>query len=201
MKKYMTLVIFIMLLVSGCSEKSNSTRIDENKLMTIKEYIAENVTISDDKCIEYEGWLDEEETCYRVAIEYKEEQEGEYSHSEDYFVFVLGNYIECVYVDYTKDKIGCDRYVWDACDFGAYLEDVTFDGELDLIISLGHAGAGGDLVYCAYVFEDGKYIYTNSFEKITNYKIDGENKYIVSMGDSERIFKYDGKEFAEQIYN
>lgn len=199
MKKICISIICICLLqLCGCTNNTESEYYAHDVSIELGKYISENIKLSDDKEIEYEGWLDQDKKCYRVAIQYKEEQVDKYNHAEDYFFFIMDDDIECVYVDYTKEKIGSDRYVWNACDFEAYLEDVTFDENLDLIISLGHAGAGGDLVYCAYVYNDGKYIYTNSFEKIINYKIDRENKHIVSGGSHNQVYEYNGEEFVEQ---
>ena len=201
MKKTCVIFICICLLLCGCTNNKESEGCVNDTSDELNNYISKNIILSEDKEIEYQDWVDQAKKCYRVAVQYKEEQVNEYRHTEDYFFFLLDDEIECLYVDYTKEKIGYDRYVWDACDFDAYLEDVTFDGQMDLIISLGHAGAGGDLVHCAYIYKDGKYIYTNSFEKIVNYKIDEENKCVVSMGGNEIIYKYNGTEFVEQINN
>lgn len=198
-KKIFLLLFYICITLYGCTNITESKICGDDLPLELKEYMSKNIKISDNKCVEYEGWLDDEEKCYRVAIEYKEEQQGKYRHSEDYFLFFSENEIECVYVDYTKEQIGADRYVWDACDFSAYLEDVTFDDKLDLIISLGHAGASGDLVYCAYVYNDGKYVYVKSFEEIVNYKLDRENKLIISGGSDSCVYQYNGEEFLKKV--
>ncbi|WP_248404827.1 hypothetical protein [Butyrivibrio fibrisolvens] len=52
-----------------------------------------------------------------------------------------------------SDSMDSDRYVYNACDFEAEYIDVTFDGEKDIVISLGHAGVIGDTVHCAYADE------------------------------------------------
>lgn len=44
--------------------------------------------------------------------------------------------------------------------FDAHLEDVTFDGNADLIISLGGAGVHGTPVACAYVYENDTFVIT-----------------------------------------
>ncbi len=199
------IIILICILISGCTHLSNvSTNTDINTNTNadipsnISDCISKTIFLSDDKKIEYQEWVDEDKTCYRVAVRYKEEQTDRYTHCEDYFFFVNDEDIMTTYVDYSKEKSGADRYVWNACDFEAYLEDVTFDGNPDLVISLGHAGAGGDLVYCAYVYKDGEYVYAKSFESIVNYKLDNENKCIVRNGDSLCTYIYDGNSFVEK---
>lgn len=199
MKKYLVGIMLILLFVSGCTKDKTSTIIEDNKITQFKEYISKNISISEKKEIEYERWIDEDEACYRVAIQFKEEREDRYRHTEDYFLFVTDDGVKCVHVDYTKEDIEADRYVWDACDFDAYLQDVTFDGHKDLIISLGHAGVGGDMIYCAYVYKDGDYIYTKSFEKIPNYKLDEERQCIVGMSSTEVIYQFNVKTFEFEV--
>lgn len=199
LKKHFTTIALILLLASGCAKDKASTEIEDHNINRIKEYISENVSISEDKEIEYEEWIDEEGICYRVAVWYKEEQEDKYRHSEDYFLFVTDDGVKSVYVDYTKENTEADRYVWNACDFDACLQDVTFDGHKDLIISLGHAGAGGDMIYCAYVYKDGDYIYTKSFERIPNYRLDEERQRIVSLVSEEVVYVFDENTFEFKI--
>ena len=71
-----------------------------------------------------------------------------------------------------------DRYVGDACDFNAKLEDVTFDGKDDIVIFLGHQGTRGVMYSCAYIYTDMGFVYCRSFEEIPNYDIDTENMLI-----------------------
>ncbi len=191
-------ILCISFILCGCTKDNFPEESNNDIPAELKDYIFETIELSDDKEIEYQEWLNADKTCYRVAIEYKEEQDDIYKHSEDYFFFLTGDDIDYIYVDYSNASVEDDRYVWNACDFQAYFEDVTFDGNQDLIISLGHSGSGGDLVYCAYVYKDGKYIYTKSFETIVNYTIDNHNKSIVCTDNSGKVFRYDGREFVEQ---
>jgi hypothetical protein len=90
-----------------------------------------------------------------------------------------------------------DRYVYNACDFEAEYIDVTFDGKKDIVISLGHAGAIGDMVHCAYVYEDGKFVYVKSFEEIPNYSINEEEKCIEgAIHDEVKKYTYEDHEFV-----
>ena len=139
--------------------------------------------------------------CYHFSLQRPYDKEGEYRHFYDGF-FIDGNYIGVFYAS-KSDDMDSERYVWDACDFEADLVDVTFDGNKDLLISLGHSGVHGELVYCAYVYEDGQYVYKKSFEKICNYSLDPENKTIKSTWYSnaattgEATYIYENGEFVE----
>lgn len=105
------------------------------------------------------------------------------------------------------ENINKDRYVWDACDFNAYFEDVTFDGHDDLIISLRHAGVHGTCTYGAYIYENNSYRYESSFENIPNYEIDTENKCIngynvdSAVSTTYFVYKYYNGEFVQVSEN
>ncbi len=170
---------------------------DEEIDAAIKEY----VELDDSKRIEYCEWLDEEHSVYRISVGRTEEIEDEYSHLEDYFFARTSDDVKYFKVDYPSknDPIDSDRYVCDACDFTAYFEDITFDGENDIVISLGHQGASGTEVHCAYVYVDGEYVYTKSFEEIPNYQIDNDNKCIVGEYDGEEYkYIFQNGEFVQQ---
>ncbi len=172
----------------------------------IDDYLNENLVLEDDEEIEACEWVsgfNEEQNCFRVRICYKEEPENEYKHKRDFFVF-RENELTSIMVDYpSKSDYDAPRYVYDANDFAAYKEDVNFDGYNDLLIHLGCKSGGGDC-WCAYLYENGNYVYNESFEKISNYKTEPACGIIYSTYTSqgtgiEKIFKYDESEneFAE----
>ena len=141
-----------------------------------------SIDLPDDREIESHGWVDDDERCYRVRIDYKEQPENAYKHVEDFFYYIDDDEsVVTVYVSYPdKDDTKAERYVYDACDFDAKLADVTFDGHDDIVISLGHAGSHGDEIYCAYVYDRGEFAYNPTFELIPNPEIDPDNKRILS---------------------
>lgn len=176
-------------------EKENQDDSNSNNYYSDDEEI--NICIKDvllldsDRIVEYGQWIDDNQSVYRISVGRTEEIDDEYSHLEDYFFIKSSDGVKYFKVDYPSknDPIDSDRYVCDACDFTAYFEDVTFDGENDIVISLGHQGASGTEVHCAYVYIDGEYVYTKSFEEIPNYQIDNDNKCIVGEYDGEE-YKY-----------
>ena len=139
-----------------------------------------------------------------MAICRTEEVDGEYKHLSDYIFTDNGKikYIKVIYPSKSEDY-SVDRYVYDACDFEVKYEDVTFDGYKDILISLGHQGYMGTELACAYVYEDGEYIYKKSFEEIPNYVIEQEEKYIrgwlyVPSGyDNNYRYEYIDEQFIE----
>lgn len=168
------------------------------------ESIEENVILSDDTEIEACEWVDEEKNCLRVRVQYREEPPDNYRHKEDYFFFSEGENIQVLHVEYpTKDweNRKKDRYVWDACDFAAHFEDVTFDGREDLVIFLGHAGSRGDLIHGVYVYEDGFYHYISGFEDIPNYEADTKEQVIRgwninnAVSSTTYVYKYQNGDF------
>lgn len=160
---------------------------------TIEEVAAELV-IPDEAEIEYEDWVDTAHTVYRVALQRTEEDSDEYLHLMDYFMCKEDDgSVITVKVDYPSinDSLYSDRYIGAVCDFSAEFVDVTFDGHNDLIISLGRFGAQGAAGYCAYVYEDGKYVYKKSFEEIPNYVLDESNHCITGSSRGNAVTYYD----------
>ena len=161
------------------------------------EAIENQVVLAEDTEIEGYEWVDEGKTCFRVRVRYQEPPEQLYQHKEDYFFFLKGESVsQVLYVDYpSKAEMYQDgfpdRYPMSACDFDAHLEDVTFDGNADLIISLGDSGLHGTPVACAYVYENGVYRYEPTFEDIPAYETDAEEKmyqrYYDENGDLQEI--------------
>ena len=163
------------------------------------------VVIADDQQLEKAEWI-EEGNVYRVAIERKEEAPEEYRHLKDY-IFVKTDGIKWFEVDYAskKDSLDADRYVGSGCDFEVLYEDVTFDGEKDILISLGGFGTSSRK-YCAYINSEEGFVYDKSFEKILFDHIDAEKRCIVgfvSDGYGRKIgtkyaYFYDGFELIEE---
>lgn len=161
-------------------------------------FVRSKVTLSDNEMIEKTEWI-EDQVCYRVAVERVTEIEGEYKHLADY-IFVKEDTFKYVKVTYPSkfEAMDTDRYVYDACDFEVKYEDITFDGYKDIIISLGHQGAAGTCVSCAYVFENGDFVYAKSFELIPNYSINDTEKCIEGFyGNNTYKYQFVGGEFVE----
>lgn len=194
----------------GMNEKEPIDIRNEVSDIWLIEMIEENVILSDDTEIDACEWVDEEESCLRIQVQYKEPPSDNYQHKEDYFFFLEEENIQVLHVEYpTKDweNMEEDRYVWDACDFTAHLEDVTFDGRDDLVIFLGHAGSRGNLIHGAYVYEDGFYHYKPGFEDIPNYEADEAEQIIrgwqleSAMDEVVYIFKYQNGDFEMVSYD
>lgn len=161
-------------------------------------YVKSTLNLSDNEVIEKTEWI-EDQVCYRVAVERTTDVEGEYKHLADY-IFVKGDTFKCVKVTYPSklETMDADRYVYDACGFEVKYEDITFDGQKDIVISLGHQGAAGTCVSCAYVFEEDFYVYVKSFEGIPNYVINEEQKCIDGFYKDETYqYHYWNGEFVE----
>ena len=146
----------------------------------------DTVKLEDDEEISGEEWVDDSHKCYRVSVQYKTAPDNAYQHKRDYFLFTDISVVPII-VDYPdKDNKDADRYVHDGCGFEAHFEDLTFDGNDDLLISLGDERTG-DSFYCTYVYDEGQYVYIKSFEQIANYKLEYESNRVISIqGDAER---------------
>lgn len=148
----------------------------------IDQQIKSEVQINEGEMLEDQGWIDESKRCYRVKISYVEKPENAYQHVRDYFFFAEEG-VEPLTITYASGNDSVyyeDREVLEACDFYAKLEDVTFDGNDDLIISLGYVPTESIRIDCAYIYEDGAYVYNHSFELIPNYMLYEEGKVINS---------------------
>ncbi len=151
----------------------------------INELAKQVIVLDENEEIEDQSWV-AFNFCYRVSVGYVEPPKDTYKHKKDYFLFT-GSVIPYFEVEYAMDNEDPGkRCVYDACDFHVVQEDVTFDGYEDLLISLGHAGAQGAEVYCAYVFDGEKeeYVYAPSFEEICNYRVDQYRHEISSYSRS-----------------
>ena len=173
----------------------------------IDDYINANLVLEDDEEIEVCEWvsgINDSKRCFRVKICYKEEPENEYKHKRDFFVF-RGSEFTSVMVDYaSKDDYDAPRYAYEANDFEARLEDVNFDGYNDLLICLGYFGPNAGSYWCAYLYDGGNYVYNESFERISNYRLESVSKVIYSSvmeqaTPIDSIYKYDKSknEFTE----
>ncbi len=179
----------------------------ETDIEEVNNLIESNVVLSDDEEIESREWVDADKKCFRVSICYKEQPENGYKHKRDYFFYFMDEKVLTQEVDYSSrnDPSATDRIVFDACDFNAKLEDVTFDGKEDLIIFLGYSGSHGMMLSCAYICTDDGLEYCRSFEDIPNYGIELANNTVTghithSAGTYAKMqYKYDKSknEFAE----
>ena len=173
---------------------------------SIEEFKEENLVIPKGCEIEHEEWIDDEHTVYRVAIQNTNPDDGEYAHCMDYiYAKALDGAVTCLVVDYpSKSALYADRYINDVCEFDVVYQDVTFDGNKDILISLGRAGNQGAAIYCAYVYNEntGRYIYTPSFEDIPNYELNESEKCIYgysrdsSVQNSKITYEYQDDEFV-----
>lgn len=179
------------------TDSSDETDAGENQLAQISDkvdekaepYIVAYVSLSDDTEIEYCKWMEYgEEQVLRIAIQYKEQPENDYRHKEDYFLFITqdGDVSNIIEVNYEDKGLGMadgmetdcathHRLGW-GCDFDAHFEDVTFDGEEDLLIFVGDGRC--DRHYCAYIYENGVFRYERTFEHIPVGVVDTEKEVI-----------------------
>lgn len=202
------------------TDSNNEPNVEENYLAQISDkvdekaepYIVAYVSLSDDTEIEYCNWMEYgEEQVLRVAIQYKEQPENDYRHKEDYFLFISqdGDVLNVIEVNYEDKGLGMadgmetdcathHRLGW-GCDFDAHFEDVTFDGEEDLLIFVGDGRC--DRHYCAYIYENGEFRYERTFEHIPVGVVDTEKEVIYgsatysAMSFGDVTYKYINGEF------
>ena len=200
MKKILVFVFCIVLLINGVACKANKGHNSNSQISEIdiaddeyEAFVKSTIDLSEEELIEKAEWV-EENVFYRVSIGRTAEIEGEYKHLADY-IFVKEDATKYIKATYPSklESMESDRYVYDACDFEIKYEDVTFDGHKDITISLGHQGAAGTCVSCAYIFSEGEFVYVKSFELIPNYSINAEEKCIEGYY-KDKTLKY---EFSE----
>ena len=168
---------------------------------TIDDMVMNTVVLESYEEIEKMDWVDEEKRAFRVWIQYKEKPDHEYRHIRDYFFFTDG-IASTLMVDYASKKDwNADRYPESVCDFSAHFEDVTFDNQDDLLIFLGKAGNCGVDNYAAYIYENGQYVYNNSFEEIPEPKVDLDNKIITGWVRDSAVAYYDFTYRYDKIQN
>ncbi len=164
---------------------------DKNVLKAIQEHIAPEGGTE----LEFFEWVGDNNRCFRVGICYEENPENAYLHKEDYYFFydANGSLTQVLHEDYADIHIGS------GCDFNAYFEDVTFDGQEDLLVFIGDGRY--ERYYTAYVYENGQYVYKKSFEQIPTYQIDYNAKVITGVrgpahNSTYYTFGYENGEFV-----
>ena len=162
----------------------------------IDESINSNLKIGDGEEVQFAEWVDEEKTVFHIALQFIEQPENEYQHSRDYlFVKDKDGSIISFDVDYpSKKDYGTDRYVNDACGFDVQYMDVNFDGEKDILIFLGYITTAGSYYHCAYIYQDGDFVYTPSFEQIACFELLEDEQLIegsYNSGGEHVVQKYE----------
>nr|MCR4647618.1 hypothetical protein [Lachnospiraceae bacterium] len=156
----------------------------------------------DGEMVSSEEWIDDTQKCFRIKIVNKEDNRLK----KDYFFYHEdAKTVIPIAVDYPgADEVGANRYIeynWGETE--AKLDDVNFDGHEDLLITLDREEGNHNKIRCAYIFENGEFVYNPSFEKITNYRADHKNAVILSeLIDGKAIkkkYSYDkeSKTFVE----
>ena len=181
------------------------------------EFINNTIELLPEEEIEFTEWVEEGE-CFRVALQLTEEPEDRYRHNRDYVFVKKDDTVKYIVVDYMSDYTdvrSVERYVDAACDFKTEYEDVSFDGNKDIVIFLGHYGSRGIEHSCAYVCTDGEFVYTKSFEDIPYFSVDDKEEriygwYYDGMLANDVICKYkfengefileEEEEFTEEKY-
>ena len=171
---------------------TNNDQID-NK---IKENLSEEEKSNVDLC----GWIDDAKECYQIGIRRSEDVEGEYRHLKDYFFVKKDDTVKTLEVTYPSksDDPFSDRYPLDVCEFDAVYQDVSFDGNKDIVISLGNSKYSS--IHCAYVYESGEFQYKKSFENIPDYVVDEKSNSILGRERSSFYqYKYMNGQFQPVI--
>ena len=164
--------------------------------------IREAVRLAEDEEIRKAEWV-KQNCCYRIAVS-KDEENGYREAQRHDYIFIKDDSLKWFEVNYSWDDVMGDRYVGSAWDYNVIYEDVTFDGKEDVIISLGHYGVSGTEHACAYIYKDGDYVYTKSFEEIPYYSLNKKEKLIYGWyyesGDIQNDiivkYKYEDGEFV-----
>jgi len=86
---------------------------------------------------------------------------------------------------------------------GLILIDVNFDGQKDILVSLGHFGIQGLERFACFLYDNGRYKKSDSFSAIANPSLDVQNKKILSTwrnssaSHSWAMFSYENDVFTE----
>ena len=166
-----------------CDDKCQINKIIADK--ELAEEIYKKTEIKQNNKISSYEWVDDEHTCFRVRLDYENKPEDVVdNYSGDYFFIINnGKVQQVIFSDYS------DKNISSSGEHNAYFEDVTFDSDKDLIVGLRCGTA--NCFSRAYIFNDGKYEYTPSFEEIPNYKINNENSEILGFSkDSACNYTY-----------
>ena len=130
-----------------------------------------------------------------AGIQYKDDSLPWYErHIENVLVFTtMENEVEQVLpiryegVYDTREERGLES-LDSSAGYSVEFEDVSFDGEDDILISIG---VGRNCYYCAYIYENGTYRYEPTFEEISNASVRENNIQAYSVGGSNpRYFDY-----------
>lgn len=140
---------------------------------SIVELVKETTGLSEEEEIYgYERIQHGDSYVVNARIQYKDDSLPWYErHIENVLVFTtMENEVEQVLpiryegVYDTRRERGLESLVYSG-GYSVRFEDVSFDGEDDILISIG---AGRNAYYCAYIYENGTYRYEPSFEEIPN---------------------------------
>ncbi len=138
---------------------------------------------------------------YQVLIGYVDQPDNAYTVSREcFFYFGPDEEIRTFDVCFPPvDEEDADRHVYENTSdkdssFVAVLDDVNFDGYDDILICLGEKNS--HIYWCAYLYDDGNYVYSRSFEQIADYVINSYVGVVESdlyyLGTSRKqIFVYD----------
>lgn len=195
------------------SENEEMVEILEEKGLTKTQFlkaVADELKISDDELIENVRWLNEEQSVLQIMI--GEKQSGQVKHERDVIYYSFENQISSFDIDYNVDG---HRQPDENANYYAYLEDVTFDGQDDILISLGgdlkdESSADKYARSCLYECKEGKYEYNDKFEVLGEYSVkdfyksicceqDGINITYMYV-DGEYVEAYNSSKIEEKIY-
>jgi hypothetical protein len=163
----------------------------------------DEIRLTVDSHVDFVRFVGEGHSCLQIGIAYDKVPENTWhDHKEDYFIFEDGTPI--LYVDYNDIATGGDRIVFAEPTFEAHFEDVTFDGQDELVVYRGVNGMSGMKMYSAYEYIDGEYEFFPAFEWLYTYTVDSTNETIAcfrTSGDSRNIeytsvYKYENGEYV-----
>lgn len=138
-----------------------------------EKYVSDKIEVRDGEELAESKWV-VDGIIYRVTINQTVDS-NKYAHLRDYF-FINGEEKSWFEVSYAvgSGQSSEDRFVGSNCDFFAEYRDISFDGNKDIVISLGSWGFVNR--NCAYVYSDGEYEYCKNFEKLSNYILNYKEK-------------------------
>lgn len=181
--------------------------ISENEALKVESYINEFIDLSDSTEVEGYEWMQYgNKQVLHVKIQYTDKPANNYQHKEDYFFFTTWDApVDVSYEDKgihvgTEDECLNNHCLGEGCDFDAHFEDVTFDGQMDLLISVGNSRHAE--YYCVYVYENGAFRFEKTFEHIPSYVVDKDQELIYGFDTDgvelnyETVYEYKNGEFV-----
>lgn len=168
------IMVFSVKYMDGKFEIEYQHIVESYKSEDVEKYIDEYVVLDDDTEVEGVQWIEHDTNqCLRIRLQYKIQPKDRYRHKEDYFLLFDedSEVTQVLRMDYENIKLGYGN------DFNAYFEDVTFDGNQDLLIHIGSWGSSQ--YYCAFIYDNGDYRREESFEKIPEYKAVAGRRQII----------------------